>query len=57
MQLQVGQTVRMISLAGIETGRIHSINTKAEKVDIYFDDPICPHYWRANYFNILEVVA
>lgn len=57
MDLQLGQRVRVKSLAGIELGRITSINEKSGKVDIYFDYPSCPHHCTFNINQVVEVVA
>lgn len=57
MQFNVGQLVRVKSFAGIETGRIASINHTTGKADIFFNYPACPHYCAFNISQIMEVAA
>lgn len=56
-QLKIGDIVLVGSLAGVEVGSIESINLISNKVDIYFNDPACPHIDRFNFNQILEVIA
>jgi len=36
--MEIGQTVKVTSLAGVEYGILDSINTKLGKADIWFDN-------------------
>lgn len=53
---QVGDTVQTQSMAGLEYGKVVSINHKIGKVDIWFDYDSCPHFYSFNFNQIKRVV-
>lgn len=53
---QVGDTVQTESMAGLEYGKVVSINDKIGKVEIWFDYDSCPHFYSFNFNQIKRVV-
>lgn len=56
MSIQIGDKVKVTSLAGIEFGTIASVNSKTQKADVFFNYNACPHFDRFN-FNQIEKVG
>lgn len=53
---EVGDTVQTESMAGLEFGKVVSINRNSGKVDIWFDYDSCPHFYTFNFNQIKKVV-
>lgn len=56
LTFEVGDTVQTESMAGLEFGKVVSINHFSGRVDVWFDYDSCPHFYSFNFNQIKKVI-